>query len=53
MAVKKARMPKISNVWMVSREYDGLAGAGVVKDVCRQLSETPAGKGRVRVRLGD
>ena len=51
MAVTKARMPKISNVWMVSREYDGLAGAGGVKDVCRQLSETLAGKGRVRVRV--
>lgn len=25
---------------MVSREYDGLAGAGGVKDVCRQLAET-------------
>ena len=25
---------------MVSREYDGLAGAGGVKDVCRQLAES-------------
>ncbi len=25
---------------MVSREFDGLAGAGGVKDVCRQLAET-------------
>jgi len=29
-------------VWMVSREYDGLAGAGGVKDVCRQLAEALA-----------
>lgn len=36
---------------MVSREYDGLAGAGGVKDVCRQLSETLAGKGQVQVRV--
>lgn len=37
---------------MVSREYDGLAGAGGVKDVCRQLAETLAAKGyQVRVVL--
>jgi starch synthase len=40
---------------MVSREYDGLAGAGGVKDVCRQLAESLAGAGaggcRVRVVL--
>ncbi len=30
---------KINSVWMVSREYDALAGAGGVKDVCRQLAE--------------
>lgn len=30
---------KISNIWIVTREYDGLAGAGGVKDVCRQLAE--------------
>ncbi len=29
----------IKNIWFVSREYDGLAGAGGVKDVCRQLAE--------------
>ncbi len=28
------------SVWMVSREYEGIAGAGGVKDVCRQLAET-------------
>ncbi|MFH1147552.1 MAG: glycogen/starch synthase [Pseudomonadota bacterium] len=28
----------VKNVWMVTREYDGLAGAGGVKDVSKQLS---------------
>lgn len=32
-------MEKIKKVLMVTREYDGVAGAGGVKDVCRQLSE--------------
>lgn len=36
---------------MVSREYDGLAGAGGVKDVCRQLAESLAGAGGCRVRV--
>lgn len=36
---------------MVSREYDGLAGAGGVKDVCRQLAESLAGGGGCRVRV--
>lgn len=51
MVTKKSNKKKISNVWMVSREYDSLAGAGGVKDVCRQLSETLAGKGHVRVSV--
>ena len=42
MATKKLSNAKIRNVWMVTREYDRLAGAGGVKDVCRQLSETLA-----------
>jgi starch synthase len=37
---------KIQNVWMLSREYDGLAGAGGVKDVARQLAEALAHSGR-------
>lgn len=49
MATKKSGREKIGSVWMVSREYDGLAGAGGVKDVCRQLSEALARKG---VRVG-
>lgn len=38
-------------VWMVSREYDGLAGAGGVKDVCRQLAETLVRHAGCRVRV--
>ncbi|MDP3028787.1 MAG: glycogen/starch synthase [Deltaproteobacteria bacterium] len=36
---------EIKNVWMVTREYDGLAGAGGVKDVCKQLSHALARAG--------
>jgi starch synthase len=32
-------LENIKKVLMVTREYDGVAGAGGVKDVCRQLSE--------------
>lgn len=32
-------MENIKKILMVTREYDGVAGAGGVKDVCRQLSE--------------
>lgn len=41
----------IKHIWMVSREYDGLAGAGGVKDVCRQLAETLVQHGNCRVRV--
>ncbi|MBM9536821.1 shikimate kinase [Desulfobulbus alkaliphilus] len=41
----------IRSVWMVTREYDGLAGAGGVKDVCRQLAETLALEDECRVRV--
>lgn len=41
----------IRSVWMVTREYDGLAGAGGVKDVCRQLAETLALRNECRVRV--
>lgn len=51
MATEQGKKTAISNIWMVSREYDGLAGAGGVKDVCRQLSETLARKGRAKVRV--
>ena len=42
---------EIRSVWMVSREYEGLAGAGGVKDVCRQLAETLAASGHCSVRV--
>lgn len=29
----------INNIWMLTREYDSIAGAGGVKDVSRQLAE--------------
>ncbi|MEJ2691415.1 MAG: glycogen/starch synthase [Deltaproteobacteria bacterium] len=32
-------------IWMISREYEGLAGAGGVKDVCRQAAEAFARSG--------
>jgi starch synthase len=38
MSDSKQERP-IKNIWMVAREYDGLAGTGGVKDVTRQLSE--------------
>ncbi len=32
-------MAKIENIWMLTREYAGLAGAGGLKDVAKELSE--------------
>jgi starch synthase len=40
----------ISTIWLVSREYDGLAGVGGVKDVCRQLAEALVYHGQYSVR---
>ncbi|MDW7772939.1 MAG: glycogen/starch synthase [Desulfobulbaceae bacterium] len=51
MSKTEAARLKIRNVWMVTREYDGLAGAGGVKDVCRQLSEALVRHGRCRVSV--
>lgn len=45
MEKKQAPKSKIDNIWMVTREYDTLAGAGGVKDVSRQLSEALAKTG--------
>ncbi len=39
------------HILMVSREYDGLAGAGGVKDVCRQLAESLVRDGDCRVSV--
>jgi starch synthase len=43
---KKCSGKDIKNIWMLTREYDGLAGAGGVKDVSRQLAESLARTGR-------
>ncbi len=34
--------PPLRKIWMLSREYGDLAGAGGVKDVCKQLAESLA-----------
>lgn len=46
MASEFRQNKKINTVWMLTREYDGLAGAGGVKDVARQLAEALARSGR-------
>ncbi|MGV1100857.1 glycogen synthase [Thiovibrio sp. JS02] len=46
MSTKKQPERTIQNIWMLSREYDGLAGAGGVKDVARQLAEALGRAGR-------
>lgn len=38
-------------VWLVTREYEGLAGAGGVKDVCRQLAESLVARAGCTVRV--
>jgi len=43
---KKRSVKDIKNIWMLTREYDGLAGAGGVKDVSRQLAESLARMGK-------
>lgn len=48
-AVEQER--QIRRVWMVTREYDQLAGAGGVKDVCRQLAEALVVHGGCGVRV--
>ncbi|XOF32820.1 MAG: glycogen synthase [Candidatus Electrothrix sp. YB6] len=44
-------MEKVRNIVMVTREYDGLAGAGGVKDVCRQLAEALAWQAHCDVQV--
>ncbi len=39
---------QIKSVCFITREYDGLAGAGGVKDVCRQLAEALATRTRAK-----
>jgi starch synthase len=45
------KQKKIEDIWIITREYDGLAGAGGVKDVCRQLAEALVKKADVSVML--
>lgn len=42
----KKRSVNIKNIWMLTREYEGLAGVGGVKDVSRQLAESLARIGK-------
>nr|WP_320011410.1 glycogen/starch synthase [uncultured Desulfobulbus sp.] len=42
---------ELQSVWIVTREYAGLAGAGGVKDVSRQLAEALADSGTTRVNV--
>jgi starch synthase len=37
---KKENLQSVRKIWMLSREYGYLAGAGGVKDVCKQLAES-------------
>ncbi len=37
--IKKISERKIETIWMLTREYNSIAGAGGVKDVSRQLAE--------------
>ncbi len=48
--IEKKNSP-IRSVWLITREYDRLAGAGGVKDVCRQLAEAMARRGDCAVRV--
>ena len=48
--MKKTATP-ITSIWLITREYDGLAGAGGVKDVCRQLAQALSRTARVSVCL--
>ncbi len=40
--MKQSPEPSLKNVWMLSREYGDLAGAGGIKDVVQQLAESLA-----------
>jgi len=40
--MKRSQAAKLRKIWMLSREYGELAGAGGVKDVVRQLAEALA-----------
>ncbi|MGE4559182.1 MAG: glycogen synthase [Desulfobulbus sp.] len=48
---KQAQERPVQSVWIVTREYEGLAGAGGVKDISRQLAEALVGTGRTDVTV--
>ncbi len=49
MTAKATHTPE--SIWMVTREYEGIAGAGGVKDVCRQLAEALVSHAGCRVSV--
>lgn len=51
MGGNKKMQRAIHDILFISREYDGLAGAGGVKDVCRQLAQTLVAEKKQRVRV--
>ena len=51
MSKQASRGSDGTDIWMVTREYHGLAGAGGVKDVCRQLAEALVNKGGCEVTI--
>ncbi|MDD2463424.1 MAG: glycogen/starch synthase [Desulfobulbus sp.] len=48
---KQTQERPIASVWIVTREYAGLAGAGGVKDVSRQLAEALVGTRGIAVTV--
>lgn len=49
--MKQSRSLQLRNIWMLSREYGDLAGAGGVKDAARQLAESLAALPGLAVRV--
>lgn len=51
MMQNKERIQTIRKIWMLTREYGEIAGAGGVKDVCKQLAESFAARTDYDVRV--
>ncbi len=49
--MKRSQHPQLRTIWMISREYGDLAGAGGVKDVVPQLAESLAAVPDLAVRV--
>jgi len=47
----RERIQTIRKIWMLTREYGEIAGAGGVKDVCKQLAESFVGNKTCDVRV--